>query len=75
MHSQIIGLLKKRKLILPVDYKKTWFVCPVCAKKLLKINKEAQSKGLFIRCRNCKTDIEIIIKSPTEALKKSKEEL
>ena len=53
-----------------MDHKKTWFVCPICSKKLLKISIGAESSGIYIKCRNCKSEIEIKIKSPTEAIKK-----
>lgn len=40
---------------------KEWYYCPSCGQKLLKYAKEAKSKKLYIKCKNCKKEIEIII--------------
>lgn len=40
---------------------KKWYYCPSCGQKLLKYDKEAKSKKLYIKCKNCKKEIEIII--------------
>lgn len=39
-----------------------WYKCPVCGKNLLIITNTAKCSGVFIRCKNCKSDIEIKIK-------------
>lgn len=41
--------------------KQKWYRCPICNKKILKYEKEANSKGLFIKCKRCKEIIEIVI--------------
>ena len=38
-----------------------WYTCPYCNKKLAKYNKGANSKGVFLLCKNCKKEIEIKI--------------
>lgn len=40
---------------------KEWYRCPFCNKKLLKYEKDAQSKGVFLLCKNCGKQIEIRI--------------
>lgn len=41
-----------------MDYKR-WYVCPYCGKKLVMFKKGAKSEKIFIRCRNCKEEVEI----------------
>ena len=41
---------------------KKWYKCPYCKKNLIKYNKNAQSKGIFLLCKNCKKEIEVKIK-------------
>lgn len=38
-----------------------WYKCPYCNKKLVKYRKDANSKGVFLLCKNCKKEIEIKI--------------
>lgn len=38
-----------------------WYVCPYCNKKMVKYKKDASSKGVFLLCKNCKKEVEIII--------------
>lgn len=45
-----------------------WYKCPVCGQKILKISKLAQSKGLYIKCKKCKNEIEIKIE-PSEPVR------
>lgn len=40
---------------------KKWFICPYCEKKLVKYEKDANAKGVFLLCKNCKKEIEIKI--------------
>ena len=40
---------------------KKWFNCPFCKKKLVKYNENANAKGVFLLCKNCKKEIEIKI--------------
>lgn len=49
-------------------YLDRWYKCPVCGQKILKISKEAQSRGLYIKCKKCKNEIEIKIE-PKEPVK------
>lgn len=59
---------KKKKGILLMLYLDRWYKCPICGQKILKISKEAQSKGLYIKCKKCKNEIEIKIE-PREPVK------
>lgn len=43
-----------------------WFKCPVCGQRLLKYNEKAISKNIYIKCKKCKKEIEIIIKHKEE---------
>ncbi|MBW8383954.1 MAG: hypothetical protein K0M69_15725 [Youngiibacter sp.] len=36
-----------------------WYVCPNCGKRLLQYGSTALSKGLYIKCKNCKEIFEI----------------
>lgn len=38
-----------------------WFLCPYCKKKMIKYNKDAYSKGVFLLCKKCGREIEIRI--------------
>mgnify|MGYP001778110817 CR=1 FL=1 len=40
---------------------KKWFLCPYCNKKLVKYEKDAISKGVFLLCKKCGKEIEIRI--------------
>jgi transcription elongation factor Elf1 len=41
---------------------KTWFRCPNCNQKLLKYDEvKGKSERLYIKCKNCKKEIEINI--------------
>lgn len=40
---------------------KTWYKCPNCNKKLIKYEKDACSKGVFLLCKKCGQEIEIKI--------------
>lgn len=41
---------------------KFWICCPVCGKKLFKIDQKSYFKNIYIWCKNCKK--EIILKEP-----------
>lgn len=40
---------------------KRWYKCPFCGKNLIKFVKDANSKGIFLLCKNCGKEIEIKI--------------
>ena len=40
---------------------KKWFLCPYCKKKLIRYDKDAKSKGIFLLCKKCGKEIEIRI--------------
>ncbi|WP_201750552.1 hypothetical protein [Senegalia massiliensis] len=40
---------------------KKWYRCPHCNQKILKYNENAKSKKIYIKCKNCKKEIEINI--------------
>lgn len=42
--------------------KKNWYVCPYCGKHLLKHTDKAESHGVYIKCKRCGREIEILIK-------------
>ena len=41
---------------------KKWYECPHCGKKLVIYNNVACCSGVFVYCKRCKRQIEIIIK-------------
>jgi transcription elongation factor Elf1 len=41
---------------------KKWYVCPHCGKNLLKYNPQmAKSERVYLKCKNCKEEVEIKI--------------
>lgn len=42
--------------------RKDWFICKRCQKKLLLFNDNANSRGIFIKCKKCGYENEIKIK-------------
>lgn len=45
-----------------MDEKRRWYLCPNCGKKILVYDIEkAKSEGLYIKCKQCKKEIEIVI--------------
>jgi transcription elongation factor Elf1 len=48
--------------MIKVKDSKKWYLCPNCGKKILIYDiKKAVSKGLYIKCKQCKREIEIKI--------------
>lgn len=41
--------------------KRKWYRCPQCGKKLVVYQEGASCKGIFVRCKECKSIIEIRI--------------
>jgi len=41
------------------DNKKDWYICPHCGKKILLYELGAKSEKVYIKCKNCKREIEI----------------
>jgi hypothetical protein len=39
-----------------------WYTCPICKKNLLKINSDKVIAGVFIKCRGCTRQIEVVNK-------------
>lgn len=39
-----------------------WYRCPNCGKNLIVYDNTAVSKGVFIKCKSCGRQVEIIIK-------------
>lgn len=38
-----------------------WYLCPNCGKKIIKYNRDAISKGVFLMCKKCGKEVEIKI--------------
>ncbi len=36
-----------------------WYTCPVCQNHLLKVEDDFIAKGVYIKCKKCKNNIEI----------------
>jgi C4-type Zn-finger protein len=41
---------------------KEWFKCPVCGKKLCMIDTDKNIEGVYLKCPNCKQEVEVINK-------------
>ena len=39
-----------------------WYICPYCKKKIIKYEKDAYSKDVFLLCKKCGKEVEIRIK-------------
>ncbi|GAA0081321.1 hypothetical protein UT300006_19460 [Clostridium sp. CTA-6] len=39
---------------------KAWFKCPICGQKLLKIDTTKKIEGVYLMCKKCHQEIEII---------------
>lgn len=37
----------------------SWFLCPRCRTKLLKIKPNAKANGIIVKCKRCKKEIEL----------------
>ena len=45
-----------------IDFVKIWYPCPICGQKLLLYDeKYGKSEKLYVKCKKCKKEIEIII--------------
>lgn len=36
-----------------------WFRCPYCGKKLALYDNTTQCNGVFLKCKNCKNEVEL----------------
>lgn len=45
---------------------KTWYLCPNCGKKIALYKDNAESKKVYLICRGCKQEIEILIKNKVD---------
>jgi transcription elongation factor Elf1 len=53
--------MRKNGVKINVSDTKQWYICPNCGQKILKYTEKAKSRDLFIKCKNCKQEIEIKI--------------
>ena len=37
--------------------KKLWYCCPICGKKLCRIDLESEAKNIYILCKHCRREI------------------
>lgn len=49
--------MMKKNIQIPTERK--WYVCPHCGKSLVIYEDTAVCKGVFIRCKECRREIEI----------------
>ena len=56
-----LTLLKHQHIKRKEDNMKKWFICPYCKKKLVKYEKDAISKSVFLLCKKCGKEVEIKI--------------
>ncbi len=40
---------------------KQWYLCQNCGKKIIKFEKDAECKGVFLLCKKCGKEVEIKI--------------
>jgi transcription elongation factor Elf1 len=41
---------------------KVWYVCPICNQKLLMINPVKSIEGVYVKCKKCHQEVEVINK-------------
>lgn len=41
--------------------KRMWYQCPHCGKNLIVYDNTAHCSGIFVKCKNCKNEVEIRI--------------
>ena len=51
--------MMKKNIRIPTERK--WYVCPYCGKHLVVYNDIAVCKGVYIRCKECRKEVEIKI--------------
>lgn len=51
------------KVIKKPPTQRNWYCCPVCGTKLLIYDNSAHAEGIFLKCKNCKNEIPILIKA------------
>lgn len=39
---------------------KIWFKCPICGQKLLKVDDTKKIEGVYLMCKKCHQEIEIV---------------
>ncbi|NFA35161.1 hypothetical protein EXM81_09645 [Clostridium botulinum] len=39
---------------------KVWFKCPICGQKLLKVDTTKKIEGVYLMCKKCHQEIEIV---------------
>lgn len=44
-----------------IPTKREWLTCRVCGQKLAIVDDTAECHGVFIKCKNCKNEIELRI--------------
>ena len=44
-----------------IPTKREWYVCRVCGQRLAIVDDTAECHGVYIKCKNCKNEIEIRI--------------
>lgn len=51
--------MTKKNIQIPTERK--WYICPYCGKNLVIHEDTAVCKGVFIRCKECRKEVEIKI--------------
>ena len=57
-----------------IELRRDWYKCPHCGKNLLIYNNTAACEGVFIRCKGCKKEVEIVIQAEQHPLLNGGEE-
>ena len=39
---------------------KQWYYCPVCGQKLLMVEPSKKFEGVYIKCKRCRQEVEIV---------------
>ncbi|MCI8629226.1 MAG: hypothetical protein HFE57_06945 [Firmicutes bacterium] len=56
----IDGMSDKNKIDIANSlFEMKWYTCPVCHNKLVKVADNFEARGIYIKCKKCKNQIEV----------------
>lgn len=48
-----------------IPLRRDWYKCPYCGKNLIIYDNTARCSGVFVKCKGCRQEVEIVIKEQT----------
>lgn len=57
-----VAFFMQKKGVICIAIKLSWYICPYCGRKLLQYDlNEGKSKKIYIKCKQCKKIVEVLI--------------